>query len=91
MRFIYLRKKGSPLKNYGKYYTIGEISDMCEVPIKTLRYYDEIGLLVPSMRSRETNYRYYGSEQTLTLFIIKKLNPLVFPLTKLRLWFTAAM
>lgn len=72
------------MKNYGRYYTIGEISDMCEVPIKTLRYYDEIGLLVPSMRSRETNYRYYGSEQTLTLFIIKKLKSFGFSLDEIK-------
>lgn len=30
-----------------KLYKIGEVSKLCNVPIKTLRYYDEISLLKP--------------------------------------------
>lgn len=30
-----------------EYYSIGEIAEICNIPIRTLRYYDEIGLLVP--------------------------------------------
>ena len=32
------------------YYSIGKVSTLCCVPIKTLRYYDKIGLLVPEYR-----------------------------------------
>lgn len=56
-----------------KLYTIGDISDICGVPIKTLRYYDEIKLLVPEKRDSETNYRYYTEDQMLTLHNIRKL------------------
>ena len=56
-----------------KLYTIGDISEICGVPIKTLRYYDEIKLLVPEKRDSETNYRYYTEEQMLVLHNIRKL------------------
>ena len=56
------------------YYSIGKVSTLCCVPIKTLRYYDKIGLLVPEYRKDESNYRYYTQDQILTLFIIRKLS-----------------
>ena len=67
-----------------KYYTIGDISDICNVPIKTLRYYDEIKLLVPSHRDSETNYRYYSEDQMLTLYIIRRLKGFGFTLEEIR-------
>lgn len=56
-----------------KYYSIGKVSSICDVPIKTLRYYDQIGLLVPQYRKENSNYRYYEHTQLLTLHIIRKL------------------
>lgn len=57
-------------------YSIGKVSGLCNVSVKTLRYYDEIGLLVPAYRKDDSNYRYYTHEQILTLFIIRKLRNL---------------
>lgn len=57
---------------------------MCNVPIKTLRYYDEIGLLVPSYRNSENKYRYYTEDQMLTLYIIRKLKSFGFTLEEIR-------
>ena len=51
-------------------YSIGKVSTLCNVPVRTLRYYDKIGLLVPSHRKDDNHYRYYSQEQLLTLFII---------------------
>ncbi|GAB4580691.1 MAG: MerR family transcriptional regulator [Anaerolineales bacterium] len=42
---------------------IGDLSKLSQVPIKTLRYYDEIGLLKPSEVDRFTSYRYYTLAQ----------------------------
>lgn len=67
-----------------KLYTIGDISKICGVPIKTLRYYDEISLLVPSRRDTETNYRYYTESQMLILHNIKKLQNYGFSLEEVR-------
>ena len=65
------------------FYSIGKVSSLCCVPIKTLRYYDKIGLLVPEYRKDESNYRYYSQDQILTLFIIRKLRMLGIPLKEI--------
>lgn len=44
-------------------YTIGRFSEICDVPVKTLRYYSDIGLLQPSYIDHETNYRYYDYDK----------------------------
>ncbi|HTP08488.1 MAG TPA: MerR family transcriptional regulator [Anaerolineae bacterium] len=44
-------------------YKIGDFSRLSQVPVKTLRYYDEIGLLRPSEVDRFTGYRYYTAGQ----------------------------
>lgn len=46
-----------------KYFTIGEISKMKGVGIKSLRYYDKVGVLKPAYINQETGYRYYTAEQ----------------------------
>lgn len=42
---------------------IGEFSRLSQVTIKTLRYYDDMGLLKPAHIDRFTGYRYYTVEQ----------------------------
>jgi len=44
-------------------YRIGLFSKINKVTVKTLRYYDEMGLLKPAFVDRENGYRYYTSEQ----------------------------
>ena len=44
-------------------FKIGEFSKLSQVPVKTLRYYDEIGLLKPAKVDRFTSYRYYSADQ----------------------------
>lgn len=43
-------------------YSINQLSKLAGVSARTLRYYDEIGLLKPS-RVSDTGYRYYGEEE----------------------------
>ncbi|MBR5741571.1 MAG: MerR family transcriptional regulator [Firmicutes bacterium] len=66
------------------FYTIGKVSTLCNVPIKTLRYYDQVGLLVPKLRKDENRYRYYTQEQILTLSMIRKLRALGVPLKDIK-------
>ena len=40
-------------------YKISEFSKLVNVPVKTLRYYDEIGLFKPEEVDIFSNYRYY--------------------------------
>lgn len=42
-------------------YKIGEVSRYCGLPVKTLRYYSEIGLLMPDETDCFTGYRYYSA------------------------------
>jgi Uncharacterized protein, putative amidase len=44
-------------------YSIGQFSLILKVSTRTLRHYDEIGLLKPSYVSKDNNYRYYEKEQ----------------------------
>lgn len=47
-------------------YSIKELSELAGVSARTLRYYDEIGLLKPS-RVNEAGYRYYGESEVAVL------------------------
>lgn len=47
-------------------YTIGQLAKMAGVTTRTLRYYDQIGLLKP-MRTSEAGYRLYDSAEVDTL------------------------
>jgi len=44
-------------------FKIGEFSKLSHVTVKTLRYYDRIGLLKPAEVDRWTSYRYYSADQ----------------------------
>jgi effector-binding domain-containing protein len=44
-------------------FKIGEFSRFSQVTVKTLRYYDQIGLLKPAETDRFTGYRYYSARQ----------------------------
>lgn len=53
-----------------EYLTISEVSKFKNVSIKSLRYYDSIGVLKPAYKNPETGYRYYLYEQLPMLNII---------------------
>lgn len=85
LRKLSFDKEGrSGMTQQKKTYSIGKVSTLCNVSVKTLRYYDEIGLLVPDCRKDDSNYRYYTHEQILTLFIIRKLRLLGVPLKEIK-------
>lgn len=65
-------------------YSIGDMSKMCHVSIKTLRYYDAIGLLPAYQKNSETNYRYYTNEQIIRLFFIQNMKSLGFSLDEIK-------
>lgn len=54
-------------------YSIGEFSKIGSVSTKTLRYYDEIGLMHPAYVDEENHYRYYSKEQVDTILLITEL------------------
>ncbi|WP_375567092.1 MerR family transcriptional regulator [Bacillus pumilus] len=57
-------------------FKIGDFSMLSKVPVKTLRYYDQIDLLKPKQIDQDSGYRYYSAEQLLEvnrIFLYKEL------------------
>lgn len=65
-------------------FTIGEFSKIAGLTIKTLRFYHEEGLLVPSFVDPQTGYRYYDETQIETARTITFLRSLEFPLSEIK-------
>jgi DNA-binding transcriptional MerR regulator len=64
--------------------SIGEFSNICQVSTKTLRYYAEIGLILPNKINTENGYRYYSIEQLETMLFIKRLKSYNFSLEEIK-------
>lgn len=64
--------------------SIGEFSKICEVSTKTLRYYEEIGLIRPDEINPETGYRYYSIGQLQKMLFINRLKSYHFSLEEIR-------
>ena len=62
---------------------IGDFSKLSRVSIKTLRYYDEMGLLKPVEVDRFSGYRYYEFDQLPRLYRILALKDLGFSLEEI--------
>lgn len=67
-----------------EFYQIGEVSKICNIPIKTLRYYDEIELLIPRKIDPDTNYRYYSNDQLALVLVIKHFKEAGFSLKEIK-------
>lgn len=62
---------------------IGELAKQTGLSIRTLHYYDEIGLLVPSQRT-ESEHRLYGEQDIMRLQQILSLRQLGFALSEIQ-------
>ena len=56
-----------------KLYSIGQVSAMIDIPVKTIRYYESIGLCKPSQTDENSNYRYYSIDDIFRLDLIRSL------------------
>ncbi|MGG3800805.1 MerR family transcriptional regulator [Metabacillus fastidiosus] len=65
-------------------YSIGEFSKICNIPIKTLRYYNDIDLLLPSYIDPQTNYRYYDYDKIQAVKTIMLLKSCQFSLSSIK-------
>lgn len=63
-----------------RYFTIGEVSKIKGVSIKSLRYYDKIGVFTPAYINPDTGYRYYTNKQFFELDLISVCVELGIPL-----------
>ena len=51
-------------------YRIGELSKLCNISVKALRYYDAQGLLIPDKIDKFTGYRYYSASKLVDCYRI---------------------
>ena len=64
--------------------SIGEFSRLSQIPVKTLRFYDDLRLLRPACVNRSTGYRYYEAAQLEQLNRILVFKDLGFSLREIR-------
>ncbi|MFN3007660.1 MerR family transcriptional regulator [Mycolicibacterium wolinskyi] len=62
---------------------IGEVAARTELSIKTIRHYDEVGLVTPSARSAG-GFRLYTAADVDRLLAIRRMKPLGFTLDEMR-------
>jgi DNA-binding transcriptional MerR regulator len=62
---------------------IGEVAERVGLSLRTLRYYEEIGLLTPETRT-EGGFRLYAEAQVDRVLLIKQMKPLGFTIQEMR-------
>jgi len=63
--------------------SISEFSNLSRIPLQTLLYYDQIGILKPATTDEVTGYRYYNADQLLRVNRIVILKELGFSLQQI--------
>lgn len=61
---------------------IGELAELSRMSLRTIRHYDEVGLLKPSGRS-EGGFRLYTQRDVARLLLIRRMKPLGFTLEEM--------
>ncbi|MFF0011672.1 MerR family transcriptional regulator [Streptomyces sp. NPDC005374] len=62
---------------------IGEVAARTELSLRTIRHYEETGLVIPSARS-QGGFRLYTETDVARLMVIRRMKPLGFTLDQMR-------
>ncbi|MEU5541949.1 MerR family transcriptional regulator [Streptomyces sioyaensis] len=62
---------------------IGEVAARTELSLRTIRHYEETGLVIPSARS-QGGFRLYTEADVARLMVIRRMKPLGFTLEEMR-------
>jgi DNA-binding transcriptional MerR regulator len=62
---------------------IGEVAERTELSLRTIRHYEEVGIVVPSARS-QGGFRLYTEPDVARLMLIRRMKPLGFSLEEMR-------
>ncbi|POX41911.1 MerR family transcriptional regulator [Streptomyces sp. Ru73] len=62
---------------------IGEVAARTELSLRTIRHYEETGLVIPSARS-QGGFRLYTEADVARLMVIRRMKPLGFSLDEMR-------
>ncbi|WP_371583898.1 MerR family transcriptional regulator [Streptomyces sp. NBC_01314] len=66
-----------------KHMQIGEVAAQTELSLRTIRHYEETGLVIPSARS-PGGFRLYTETDVARLMVIRRMKPLGFTLEQMR-------
>lgn len=66
-----------------KHMQIGEVAARTELSLRTIRHYEETGLVIPSARS-QGGFRLYTEADVARLMVIRRMKPLGFTLDEMR-------
>ncbi|MFF7969354.1 MerR family transcriptional regulator [Streptomyces sp. NPDC007903] len=66
-----------------KHMQIGEVAARTGLSLRTIRHYEETGLVIPSARS-QGGFRLYASDDVARLMLIRRMKPLGFTLDQMR-------
>ncbi|MER5948202.1 MerR family transcriptional regulator [Streptomyces sp. NPDC001904] len=72
----------------GEHMQIGEVAARTELSLRTIRHYEETGLVIPSARS-QGGFRLYTEADVARLMVIRRMKPLGFTLDEMRDLLTA--
>ncbi len=67
----------------GGHMQIGEVASRTELSLRTIRHYEETGLVVPSARS-QGGFRLYTEADVARLMVVRRMKPLGFTLDEMR-------
>ncbi|MFY1703125.1 MerR family transcriptional regulator [Micromonospora sp. WMMA1923] len=67
----------------GRHMQIGEVAERVGLSIRTIRHYEEVGLVPPSSRS-DGGFRLYTEPDLARLAVVKRMKPLGFTLDEMR-------
>ncbi|URN18266.1 MULTISPECIES: MerR family transcriptional regulator [Streptomyces] len=67
----------------GKHLQIGEVAARTGLSLRTIRHYEETGLVAPSARSRG-GFRLYTEQDVVRLMVVRRVKPLGFTLDRMR-------
>ncbi|MBX9394192.1 MerR family transcriptional regulator [Streptomyces sp. TRM72054] len=62
---------------------IGEVAERTGLSLRTIRHYEEVGLVIPSARSKG-GFRLYTDSDVERLMVIRRMKPLDFSLEEMR-------
>lgn len=66
----------------GEHMQIGEVAERTKLSLRTIRHYEEVGLVRPSARSKG-GFRLYTESDVLRLLLIRRMKPLDFSLEEM--------
>ena len=81
---MYEQHEKCDLPTETKLYKIGMFAQMNHVTVKTLRFYEEQGLLIPAYVDEENGYRYYTLDQMSVIHQITALKQVGFTLEDIK-------